>query len=324
MPGALFYDRAVAPCPRSTMLSAIVAVTLLVPDVGAAERAYQQVLRYQTVQRGHVAPEQAGSWGAPALAGRRYALLQPMSHEPVYLRMIETGSSPAPAMKTLGWNATEILVEDPTLLEPKLRDSPFRVIGPPAPLEINPAVVAMQALGPAGELLYFTRMPAGKSKFGLGSATSFVDRIFIVVVGVSDVRRTLDFYATTFGLPVTEPAPSRVQILADAWNLPPEQPFLIGIARLPDRFLVEIDQYPAGAATRVAAEGELPPGMAMVSFAVASLEPFLPRLVAPPGALQGLPYEGRRAGVLRGPSGEHIELIEFSPPVAGTVRGDTP
>jgi catechol 2,3-dioxygenase-like lactoylglutathione lyase family enzyme len=227
-------------------------------------------------------------------------------------------------MKTLGWNATEILVEDPAQLEPQLEGSAFRVIGPPAPLEINPAVVAMQALGPAGELLYFTRMPAGKSRFGLGSATSFVDRIFIVVVGVRDVRRTLDFYATTFGLPVTEPAPSRVRILAEAWDLPPEQPFLLGIARLPDRFLVEVDQYPAGAGARAAAEGELPAGMAMVSFAVASLEPFLPRLVAPSGALPGMPYEGRRAGVLRGPSGEHIELIEFIPPVARPVRGDTP
>ncbi len=306
------------------MLSAIVAVTLLVPDVGAAERAYQQSLHYQTVQRGHVAPEQARSWGAPALAGRRYALLQPMSREPVYLRMVETDASAAPAMKTLGWNATEILVEDPTLLEPQLQDSPFRVIGPPEPLEINPAVVAMQALGPAGELLYFTRMPAGQSKFGLGSATSFVDRVFIVVVGARDVRRTLDFYATTFGLPVTDPVPSRVRILADAWRLPPAQPFMLGIARLPDRFLVEVDQYPAGAGTRGAAAGELPAGMAMVSFAVASLEPFLARLVAPPGPLQGAPYEGRRAGVLRGPNGEHIELIEFSPPVTGPVRGDTP
>lgn len=306
------------------MLSAIVAVTLLVPDVGAAERAYQQSLHYQTVQRGHVAPEQAGCWGAPALAGRRFALLQPMSREPVYLRMVETDASAAPAMKALGWNATEILVEDPAVLEPRLRDSPFRVIGPPVPLEINPAVVAMQALGPAGELLYFTRMPAGQSKFGLGSATSLVDRVFIVVVGARDVRRTLDFYATTFGLPVTEPVPSRVQILADSWGLPPEQPFLLGIARLPDRFLVEVDQYPAGAGVRVAAAGELPAGMAMVSFAVASLEPFLARLVAPPGTQQGPPYDGRRAGVLRGPDGEHIELIEFSPPVAGPVRGDTP
>ena len=306
------------------MLSAIVAVTLLVPDVGAAERAYGEVLDYQTVERGRIAPEQAGGWNAAALAGREYVLLQPPSGEPVYLRMVETDASPSPALKALGWNATEILVEDPALLAPKLAGTAFRVIGPPAPLEINPAVTAMQALGPAGELLYFTRMPPGKSKFGLGSASSFVDRVFIVVAGVKDIRRTLDFYATTFGLPVTEPAPSRVEILADAWALPREQRFLLGIVRLPERFLIEVDQYPSGAAPREVAPGELPAGMAMVSFAVESLEPFLPRLVAPPRALHGPPYDGRRAGVMRGPDGEAIELIEFSPPPPRPAPGDTP
>ena len=147
---------------------------------------------------------------------------------------------------------------------------------------MNPAVVATQVLGPAGELHYFTSLPPGKSKFGLGSATSFVDRIFIVV-------------------------------LAQAWGLPPAHPFPIAIVRLPERFLVEVDEYPVAAASRATATGELPPGMAMVSFTVPSLEPFLSRFVAPPRAPDGVPYAGRRVGVLLGPSGEHIELIEAGP-----------
>jgi len=302
------------------MLSAIVAVTLLVPDVSAVERAYRQVLDYQTVERGQVESAQADSWGAQGLAGRDFVVLQPSSREPVYVRVVQGSSPSAPPLKTLGWNATEILVEDPALLAPRLADPPFRVIGPPTPLEMNPAVVAMQALGPAGELLYFTRMPAGKSKFGLGSATSFVDRVFIVVLGVRDIRRTLEFYAATFGAQVTDPATTRVDVLAQAWGLPAEHPFPIAIVRLPERFLVEVDEYPEGAAPRTAATGELPPGMAMVSFTVPSLEPFLSRLVAPPRALEGVPYTGRRAGVLVGPSGEHIELIE-SPPAPGAPTG---
>jgi hypothetical protein len=31
-----------------------------------------------------------------------------------------------------------------------------------------------------------------------------------------------------------------------------------------------------------------------------------------------------RAGVPRGPSGQHVKLVEFSPRLAGPVRGDTP
>jgi catechol 2,3-dioxygenase-like lactoylglutathione lyase family enzyme len=306
------------------MLSAIVAVTLLVPDVDAAAAAWQQTLSYETVERGHVLPETAGMWGAPALAGRTFALLQPASREPVFVRMVESSAAAGPAMRSLGWNATEILVENPTLLAPRLERSQFRVIGPPAPLEFNPAVTAMQALGPAGELLNFTRMPAGTSKFGLGSATSFVDRVFIVVLGVHDLRRTLDFSTTTFGLPATEPAPTRVDILADAWGLPREQSFPIAIIRLPQRFLIEVDGYPPDATARSAARGELPAGMAMVSFTVDSLEPFLSRLVAPPTTLRGLPCPGRRAGVLRGPSGEHIELIELTSTPSAPASGDRP
>jgi len=184
-------------------------------------------------------------------------------------------------------------------------------------------VVAMQVLGPAGELLYFTRMPAGKSKFGLGSATSFVDRVFIVVLGVHDVRESLHYYATKFGLPVTEPVPTRVDILADAWRLPRERSFLLGIARLPERFLIEVDEYPAETPVREAADGELPAGMAIVSFTVPSLDPYLGQLTAPPAPLAGVPYDGRRAGVLRGPSGEHIELIETNASAATPASGGT-
>jgi catechol 2,3-dioxygenase-like lactoylglutathione lyase family enzyme len=166
-------------------------------------------------------------------------------------------------------------------------------------------------------------MPAGKSKFGLGSATAFVDRVFIVVLGVHDIRRTLDYYHTTFALPVTEPAPSRVDVLADAWELPREQPFLIGIVRLPERFLIEVDEYPREAETKPAGPRDLPAGMAMVSFTVPSLDPFLAQLAAPPATLQGVPYDGRRVGVMRGPSGEHIELIEATNLVETPASGGT-
>ena len=58
-----------------------------------------------------MAADQAESWGAEALAGREYVVLQPSSGEPVDLRMIEADASPVPALQTLGWTATEILAD---------------------------------------------------------------------------------------------------------------------------------------------------------------------------------------------------------------------
>ena len=295
------------------MLSAIVAVTLVVPDVDAAAKAYADRLEYRTVERGEVATQIAGSWGSPQVAGREYVLMQPASGEKVYLRFVESPEQPkTQPLKHLGWNATELLVEDPVQLEPKLVNSEFRVIGPPRPLSMNPAVVAMQALGPANELLYFTRIPPGKSKFALGSATSFVDRVFIVVLGTDDIRASLDYYARTLRMPVTEPAPAGIDILREAWALPKDRQFPLAIVRLPERFLIEVDEYPAGATRRPAPKGELPAGMAIVSFEVESLEPFLAQLARPPVSSNVAPYSGRRSGMIVGSTGELIELIEQS------------
>jgi catechol 2,3-dioxygenase-like lactoylglutathione lyase family enzyme len=292
------------------LLSSIVAVTLVVPDPDAVARAYVDSLEYRAVESGQVSESVARAWAMPLLAGQPFVLVQPGSGEPVYLRLVKGTSTVRPALRTLGWNATEILVEDPPALERRLADSRFRVIGPAAPLDMNPAVVAMQALGPAGELFYFTRIPPGKSKFNLGSAQSFVDRVFIVVLGVHDIRRTLDFYSKTFGLPVTDPAPSRVAVLAQAWGMPADQTFPLAIVRLPERFLIEVDEYPAAAAPPSHGETGLPGGMAMVSFTVPSLEPFASQLLASPRQLDDAPYRGRRVGVMRGPSGELLELVE--------------
>jgi len=296
------------------VLSSIVAVTLVVPDPDAVARAYVDTLEYRAVESGQVSESVASAWAMPRLAGQPFVLVQPSSGEPVYLRLVKGTSAMRPALRTLGWNATEILVEDPLALERRLADSTFRVIGPPAPLDMNPAVIAMQALGPAGELFYFTRIPPGKSKFNLGSAQSFVDRVFIVVLGVHDIRRTLDFYSQTFGLAVTEPAPSRVAVLAQSWGMPADQTFPLAIVRLPERFLIEVDEYPAASEPPSRGETGLPGGMAMVSFTVPSLEPFESQLRASPRKLDDAPYRGRRVGVMRGPSGELLELIE-SPPV---------
>ncbi len=99
------------------MLTAIIAVTLTVPDLDAAQRAYLQVLGYRIVEAGVVSPELAAGWNAPRTAGRRQVLLQPESGERTFLRLVE--SPPVAgfaAMKTHGWNSNEILVEDPDAL----------------------------------------------------------------------------------------------------------------------------------------------------------------------------------------------------------------
>jgi catechol 2,3-dioxygenase-like lactoylglutathione lyase family enzyme len=302
----------------TALLVSILAVTIVVPDLDAVEAAYGSFLGYRVVERGTVDADLAGAFAAPAMRGRRLLVLGPASGEPVFLRFVEAPATPgSAALKTLGWNATEILVEDPDALAERLVHSPFRIVGPPRNLQFNPKVRAMQVLGPAGELLYLTRIPPGGSMFDLGSARSFVDRTFIVVLGGRSMPEMQAFYRDVLGLPVTEARPSRVEVLNDAWGFDGEHQIPLAIAQLPKNFLVELDEYPAAAVPRPARSGDLPPGMAIVTFGVRRLDALgaaplaTPAALAGPAARSNAPYHGRRAMLLRGGAGELVELVEL-------------
>lgn len=298
------------------MLTAIVAVTLSVPDLPAAEHAYSHWLSYRVVEQGLVPRDTAVAWGAPLAEGRQYTLLQPASGEPVYLRLVQSAPTPGFApMKTHGWNSNEILVEDPDALASRFAaaDSPFRVIGPPRPLGSNSSVRAMQAIGPAGELNYFTRIPPEGGSLIKTPAKSPVDRTFIVVLGGPSMPAMREFYATALGMPVTDPYRTSVNVLQEAWNLPVKQQFTLALVPISPAFLIELDEYPPAAQPRPVRDGDLPPGMAMVSFSVGSLDGRELDWRVAPAARTGKPYDGRRSGVLHGAAGEWIELIEAAP-----------
>jgi hypothetical protein len=293
------------------MLTIIIAVTLTVSDVSLVEDSYGKYFGYLVVERGQLSAQLANQWNAPALEGHDYLIMQPESGEEVFLRVIQQDDVEGfAAMKTWGWNSNEILVQDPYAIHERLKDSPFEIIGEPKGLSMNPEIVAMQALSPAGELVYLTRIPEGKSLFNLGSAKSFVDRTFIVVLGGPDIEAMRHFYSDKFSMKTTDPAPSTISVLANAYGLPPDHQFKLGIVQFPNSFLIELDEYPAAATARPVSEGELPPGMAMVSFGIKSLDGLDVEFVAPPEVIEGKPYNGSRTALVRGAAGELIELIE--------------
>ena len=294
------------------MLKTILMVTIMASDLATVERAWRDEMSYHAVDQGALPPALAASWAAPALGGRPYLIMQPASGEPVSLRFIEEPASrDYQPMKTEGWNAVEILVQDPDGLAEALAGSRrFKVVGPPRYLTDQQNIKAMQVLGPAGELIYFTDVgDPQKSGFGLQPARTWVDRVFIMVVGARALSALRDFYSAALGMPTTAPVPYRIGVLSRAYGLPDETLHKLSIAQLSDRFLIELDEYPAAAQPARPLAGSLPPGIAMVTFEVDEWRPDLPWLAAP-GPRAGFPYGGRRAGVLRGAAGEHIELVE--------------
>jgi hypothetical protein len=296
------------------MLRAIRIVTLTVSNLTEAECAYVDWLGYQRVERGRIDSELANCWGTPLIEDSPYAILRSPAGPEVMLRLIERpitlGFAP---LQTYGWNANEMLVLDPVALEQRLRkpDSPFEVIGASAPLDSNPSIIAMQAIGPNRELNYFTKIPPEGGTFIKHSARAFVDRSFIMVVGGPSMRALRDFYGQRLGMTVTEPFASRVSVLNDALSLPTDHRIALALVPLSSSFVLELDEYPSSTTPRPCRDGDLPPGIAMVSFLAETLEAPLPWRHSP-RELGGTPYSGRRAGVITGAAGEWIELIEDS------------
>jgi catechol 2,3-dioxygenase-like lactoylglutathione lyase family enzyme len=303
-------------------LRSIEIATHCVADLNACIPAYRDLLDYQLVDAGRLPEALTSAWAAPNMRGMPYALLQPASGAAVYLRFIETGNAGGywPPV-TQGWIATEILTTDPDALLEKLQSAsghgkytaaPFTHIGGPADLYPSPkSARALQMAGPAGELMYFTRILPGGSRFGLHGAKSFVDRPFIMVVGGTSLADIEAFYGDVLGLRIWEQEPFQITQMSRVLELPPQTTYPISLARIPGRsFLLELEELPADIERRTVPEGQLPEGLAMVSFAAAPLRELQLDYRAAPRAIDLPPYNGRKVAVIEGPAGEWLELIE--------------
>jgi hypothetical protein len=74
--------------------------------------------------------------------------------------------------------------------------------------------------------------------------------------------------------------------------------------------MLELEELPANINRRKVPEGELPEGLAMISFTAPPLVELELDYRARPAAINLPPYHGRRVAVVEGPAGEWLELIE--------------
>ena len=289
------------------MLGQIIAVTMTVASLAPMESAYRDYLGYKTVDQGKVSSDAAKTWGASKVSGKDYLMMLPESGAPHYLRFVVSAPYPdSHAMRMHGWNATELLVQDPDAMAAKLRTSPFKIVGEPRGLSPESKTKAMQVIGPNNELLYLTN-PAGENN----KANTAVDRYFIVINGGADLTKLSTFFSENMGTKVTPPMEFRLSVLNKHFGFDPEMKHKIAVARLNGGpFSIELDQYPKEAKPLVGRADDLPPGVSMVTFEVENLDAVKEPFIQKPAILQGKPYDGRRVGVIKGPSGELFELVE--------------
>jgi catechol 2,3-dioxygenase-like lactoylglutathione lyase family enzyme len=289
----------------------IIGGLVATPDLKAALTDYHDRLGLKLVEQAPVPQGLADSWGAPATAGARSAILQPQSGAHCFLRLVE---QPLPAdfrpTRTFGWAAYELTVQDVYGWPDRLVGSGFEIVGPPKPIEGLPYFVPMQVIGRGKEMIYLNEVACDTPSSDLPKARSLTDHIFIVILATPDREATMDWYRQRLGLDAGGTYTLEYTMINKAFGLPAGTQSTISMlqkGRLP---IIEVDGYPSGAAARGTDPGMLPPGNALVTLAVESLEFDLPFLT-PPARQEGALYGGRRSATLRGPAGELLELVEL-------------
>ena len=291
------------------VISRIKYSTIGAPSVDAIEQWYTTWLGHTVVEKSTVSAAMAKSWGTLNAAGRPFVLMRPATGEDVLIRAVEIEPVDGyRAMTTWGWNSFEIIVNDVDDLHERLKTSTFRHIGGPANVGgATSTVRAAQYIGPAEEVLYFNCETGNRSQSNLPDPGDDVGRANLMILATGNVEETMAFYGSAFSLPKGFSFPTPVDIIAKAQDLPEDTIFTMGMSRLREPGnTIEFDQYPEGTGPRPRAEGHLPPGNAMATFNVDSLDAVNVSYIADPIT----EYDGNRSATFVGPVGELVELIE--------------
>lgn len=287
------------------------AATLTVADPEASAARYVEWLDYQIVERGSLSADLAAAWGAPNSAGRPYIILQPSSGAPVFLRFVAGDAVPDyRPLRTYGWAAIEICVQDVLKVNERMLNSPFEIIGPPREIDGLPAIYPMQVKGPDGEIVYLTQIRSDLPAFDLPRAASLIDKLFILVLACSDMDASIDWFEQVVGLSLGRKMDIVYTMLGNAFNLPMEQLHTISTVVHERDVFLELDQYPDAATPRPAHAGQLPPGIAICTLSHPDLSKVKGDWITPPTRRDGAVYGGQTTGTLRAPDGTLVELVQ--------------
>ncbi len=294
------------------------AATLSVANLDRSIDLYGRWLDYTVAERGPLDAALATSWGTPGAAGRPSAVLRPASGHDIFLRFVENDIHPDYVpLRSYGWAAIEICVEDVLAANARIEQSPFEIIGPPREIEGLDAIYPMQMKGPDGEIVYLTQIRSDLPDFDLPRAEAPIDRLFILVMGCSDLNASLDWFEKHTRLAVGRRKLEIVYtMLAKAYDLPEEDLHVIATMVHGRDVFLEMDQYPPMATPRPGSPGELPQGVAVGTFVHPEFDAidreYTDLWIGAPREHASCVYGGGRAATLAAPDGTLVEMVSMN------------
>ncbi|MNV46474.1 hypothetical protein D3C71_1383070 [compost metagenome] len=274
----------------------IAHATLIAPRLESVVAAYTTQLAMRLHERSTLTAGDAVALDLQHLIGAPLAWLANSLGEPV-LRVIEDPQAVVgEPMFRHGWLSLEVLVGDIDTLAAGLQ-APFKVLGAAANLELSDAIRAAQVLGPCGELLYLTQIKAPVPPFDLPMTDATVASTFIGVMTTPDREASQRAWSALLGAKGWA-FDTKITVLNRAYGKPLEGRYPVVVIPMPGQCMVEIDQVelPHVETTRCAGQHSLCLRLPAVDDATLR-----------DAGWQVTAVGNRRC--LRGPAGEHVELI---------------
>lgn len=289
----------------------IIGGVVTTPDLDAALADYHGRLGLNVVEQGTLSATLAASWNCPANAGARTATLQPQSGAHCFIRLVEQAvPDDFKPVRTYGWAAYELSVQDVYGWPEKLDGSGFTIVGPPKEIAGLPYFVPMQVTGLGREMLYLNEVRANMPATDLPPAHCPVDHMFIVILACADMAGAIIWYRSKLGLDAGEEFDINYTMINHSFGLPDGTQHRLAMMQKGRMPIIEVDRYPKDATVRSQVAGMLPPGNALVTLAVDNLDTLSLDWITPPAVQQGPCYAGHRAATCKGPEGELLELVE--------------
>ena len=258
----------------------IVTVTILTHDLSKSAAMYISAFGWQEKGSEYLlSADEASRWQATNLTGARVLEVCGINGG---VRFIEstTYQNPLP-LRTFGWSALEICVDDVHKYVAQAVEAGFEVLNEAVPLSgtAKPLpLIAAQLAGINGEVVYITQILSEVPNFELPDVSKESGSIFICVLGASDLAKSREVLESNFEVRRASDREVAIRVINRVYEKPLETLHRLSSLQLAGRNAIEIDQLPNEGAQREKLASNLPPGISIVTVRGEVSEPTMIRL----------------------------------------------
>jgi predicted enzyme related to lactoylglutathione lyase len=253
----------------------IETVTILTNNLDKSATMYSSAFGWQ-IKKGEylLAADQAINWGARNLIGSKTLEVGGINGA---VRLIESiNSKTTEPLKTYGWTALEICVNDVNKYVAQAVGAGFRVLNEAVPLAGSDKplpLIAAQLAGINGEVVYITQILSEVPNFELPDVSKESGSIFICVLGASNLEKSREVIESNFEVRRASDRQVAIKVLNRVYEKDFTTMYRLSTLQLAGRNAIEIDQMPVEAMYREVPLENLPAGISIVSVVANVSEP---------------------------------------------------